>query len=68
MAESHEKFGAIGVGVRVAMGQVDLIVIMQELKLEGESVVEATTLFLQRVLEITYVLTVTIPANTLTVI
>lgn len=50
------------------MGQIDLIVIMQELKLEGESVVESTALFLQGVLEITYVLAVTVPANTLTVI
>ena len=50
------------------MGQVDLIVIMQELELKGERVIEATALFLQRVLEITYVLAVTIPANTLTVI
>lgn len=50
------------------MGQIDLIVIMQELKLEGESVVESTALFLQGVLEITYVLAVPVPANTLTVI
>jgi len=50
------------------MGQIDLIVIMQELKLKGESVVKSTALFLQRVLEIAYVLTVTIPANTLTVV
>ena len=50
------------------MGQVDFVVIVQELELEGERVIETTTFFLQRVLEITYVLPIAIPANTLTVI
>jgi hypothetical protein len=47
------------------MSNVTLIIVMHELDLPGEGVVESTSLLLQRVLEVTDVLTVTVPADSL---
>ena len=45
------------------MGQVDLIIIMGELHLKGECVVEAASLLLQGILEVTDVLAIAVPAR-----
>lgn len=49
------------------MSHINFIVIIQELNLECQSVIEATALLLQGVLEIAYVLSITIPTNPLAI-
>ena len=50
------------------MSHVDLVVIVKELHLEGEGVVEASALFLQRILEVTNISSVTVPSDALAVL
>ena len=50
------------------MSEVDFIIVMQKLDLEGQCVVEATALLFQGVLEVTNVLPISIPSNSLSII
>jgi len=65
LAESLEKFGAIWVCVWVAMCKIYLVIVIWELDLESECVVESSRLLFQWVLEITNILTVSVPTDSL---
>jgi len=65
LAQPLEMLGAVTVCVRVTMGKIDLVIIVEELDLESQSVVEAATLLLQAVLKVADVGTVSIPADAL---
>jgi hypothetical protein len=63
-----KELSAIRVSIGVAMCQVHLVIIVVELNLEGQSVVEATSLFLQRVLEVADILAVSVPTYALSIV
>ena len=50
------------------MRHVNLIVIVLKLHLKSKRVIEASTLFLQRVLEVANILTITVPPNALAIV
>lgn len=60
-AKSLKKLSAVRVSVWITVREVDLIVIVLELHLEGQGVVEASALLLQLVLEVADVLAVSVP-------
>lgn len=67
-AQILEQLRAVRVSIRIAMCQIHIIIFILELHLKSKGVVEAASLFLQRVLEVAYVLAVTVPADTLPVV
>lgn len=50
------------------MSHVDFIIIVQKLHLEGQSVVKATAFFLQRILKITNVSSISVPSDALAIL
>ena len=62
-AESSEQFTAVWVCVRIAMGQIDFIVVVFEGDLKWKSVIWAASFALHRVLVITNIVAVAVPAN-----
>jgi hypothetical protein len=68
LAQVLEQLSAIGVGVGVAMRHVHLVVIILELNLERQRIVEASTFFLQGVLEVANVLAVAVPPDALAIV
>lgn len=60
-AKFLKQFCAIWVRVRITVRQVHFVVIMLELHCESQSVVETSTFFLELILEVAYVLTISVP-------
>lgn len=61
-AQSLKQLGAVRVRVRVAVGHEHLVVVVFELHLESKSIVEATALLLELVLEVANILAVSVPS------
>ena len=62
-AESLQKLTTVRVCVRVAMGHVDLVVIVFESRLEWKCVIWTASFALHRVLVVANILTRTVPSN-----
>lgn len=61
-AKSLEELSAVRVRVWVTVRQIDFVIVVFELDLEGQRVVEATALLLQLVLEVANIGTISLPS------
>lgn len=64
-AQSLQQFSAIWVSVGIAVSHVHFIIIMHKLYLKSKSVIKTTSFFLEGVLEVANVLSISVPPNAL---
>ena len=63
-----EQLCAVRVGVWIAMRHINFIIVVLKLHLESKCVIETSSFLLQRILEITNVLSISIPSDALSII
>jgi hypothetical protein len=63
-----QEFRAVRVSVGIAMCHINLIIVVLKLNLESKCVIETSSFLLERILEITDILPISVPSDALSII